>query len=91
MKGLLVWIGDINMQCDVCGRTNGHLSGCPLERLENKYKGIHYCSICGYGIIEYERYIENNGEYVHYECIPGIRWLAEWAGLRVEKMRANDE
>ena len=34
----------------------------------------YYCSICNEGIYTGEEYIKNdNGDYVHYECISGIR------------------
>lgn len=47
----------------------------------------HYCSICGEGIFEGDEYIENDdGEYVHYDCIQGARWLLEWLGYKVKNM-----
>lgn len=50
-------------------------------------KAKHYCSICDYGILDGEEYIKNDGdEYVHYECIHGIRQLLEWLGYEIKTM-----
>lgn len=44
----------------------------------------HYCSICNEGIYIGEEYIKNdNGDYIHYECISGIRDLLNWLGINV--------
>lgn len=44
----------------------------------------YYCSICNEGIYTGEEYIKNdNGDYVHYECISGIRDLLNWLGINV--------
>lgn len=44
----------------------------------------HYCSICNEGICTGEEYIKNdNGDYVHYECISGIRDLLNWLGINI--------
>ncbi len=44
----------------------------------------HYCSICNEGIYTGEEYIKNdNGDYVHYECISGTRDLLNWLGINV--------
>lgn len=73
-----------NMYCDLCGRINGHLPGCPNDKeAETTYR----CSICDNGIYEGEEYIQNNfGEYAHYDCITGIRHLLEWLGTEVKEM-----
>ena len=44
----------------------------------------YYCSICNEGIYTGEEYIKNdNGDYVHYECISGIRDLLNLLGINV--------
>lgn len=46
-----------------------------------------FCSICGDGIYAGEEYLKNDdGEYIHYDCIHGIRHLLEWLGYKVEYM-----
>ena len=73
-----------NMYCDLCGRINGHLPGCPNDK---ETETTYHCSICDNGIYEGEEYIQNNfGEYAHYDCITGIRHLLEWLGTEVKEM-----
>lgn len=73
------------MICDVCGRINGHLIGCP-EYEDEKIKPSHYCSICNEGIYDGEEYIENDtSEYAHWECIDGKFSMAEWLKIRIMK------
>lgn len=73
------------MQCDICGRVNGHLKGCPESSLEQK--SSHYCSICDEGIYDGEEYIMNDsGEYAHCDCFCGTRDLLEWLGYKVRTM-----
>ena len=73
------------MQCDVCGRINGHLRGCP-EYEDEEIKPNHYCSICEEGILDGEEYIENDdGEYAHWECVDGKFSLADWLKIRIMK------
>lgn len=53
-------------------------------------KAKHYCSICGDAIHNGEEYIENDdGEYIHYDCIRGIRPLLGWLGYDIKTME-ND-
>lgn len=48
---------------------------------------MHYCFICSDGIYNGEEYIVNDdGEYIHYDCIQGIRPLLEWLGYDVKIM-----
>ena len=55
-------------------------------------KVSHYCSICDEGIYSGEEYIENqDGEYIHYECVQGIRQLLEWFGYEIKTMENFDE
>ena len=73
------------MQCDVCGRINGHLRGCP-EYEDEEIKPNHYCSICDECIYGGEEYIENDdGEYVHWECVDGKFSLADWLKIKIMK------
>lgn len=72
------------MYCDLCGRTNGHLKGCP-NYIPPKAK-IN-CSVCGDGIYEGEDYIENEvGDCRHFECFHGLKDLLEWLGYEVKTM-----
>ena len=49
-------------------------------------KANHYCCYCGEGIYE-EKYLENeDGEYVHRDCIPDTDWLVNWLGYEFEEM-----
>lgn len=50
-------------------------------------KSTYYCSHCGKGIYDGEKYIENqDGEYRHYDCFYGMRDLLEWFGGEVKTM-----
>ena len=74
------------MQCDVCGRINGHSRNCPEYGYE-EIKPNHYCSICNNGILNGEEYIENDcGDYAHWECIDGKFSLADWLGYKIKVM-----
>lgn len=69
--------------CEICRQIPCH------SRYPNyvPLKTTHYCSICGDGIYDGEDYIENqDGEYIHYECVQGIRQLLEWLGYEVKTM-----
>lgn len=58
--------------------------GCPNHKKE---KARYYCSICGQPIIDGEEYIQNaDDEYVHFECIGGIRQLLHWLGYEIKEM-----
>ena len=53
-------------------------------------KVTKYCVICKEGIQSGEEYIGNyRNEFVHFECIQGIRWLLNW--LDYETQEANYE
>lgn len=70
--------------CDICGRLHQCDSRCPNYSLK---ESEHYCSICGEGISEGEDYIENmDGEYIHLECIQGMRHLLKLLGYEVKTM-----
>lgn len=80
----MIWEVLRKLQCDICGRINGHDSRCPdyVPR-----KSMHYCSSCGEGIYDGEEYIENqDGENRHYECFHGVRDLLEWLGYEIKTM-----
>lgn len=50
-------------------------------------KATFYCSICGDGMYEYDRYVENdNCEYAHLDCLSqmDIYELVEWFGFDVK-------
>lgn len=70
--------------CDLCRRFPCVDPRCPNYTPE---KSTHYCSICGEGIAAGESYIENiDGEYIHYECVQGIRQLLNWLGYNIKTM-----
>jgi hypothetical protein len=59
--------------------------GCPNYELP---RPKHHCRICGSGIYEGEEYIENeDGEFIHYECINGVRDLIKWLGGEIRVMK----
>lgn len=68
--------------CEYCHFTKCP-PGCPNY---NPGKASHYCIICEEGIYEGDEYIENDGEYVHFDCVPGMRWLLDWLGYDVKEM-----
>lgn len=70
--------------CEICGSLWKHHSRCPYYK---ETRASCYCSVCGQGICNDEEYVRNdNGEYVHYDCIQGIRWLLDWLDRDVEIM-----
>lgn len=74
-----------NMYCDVCGRTGGHLPGCP--EYDYKSKASHYCSVCDQPILDGEEYIMNDdGDCRHYDCFIGMRDLLQWLGYDIKTM-----
>lgn len=51
-----------------------------------------YCEYCGQGIYEGEEYIENDdGEYMHFECIPSLRGLVEFLGYKIKELETIDD
>lgn len=72
------------MGCNICGKLNGHDPRCPNYIPE---KALHYCSICGDGIYDGEKYIENdNNEYRHFDCFLGLSELMKWLGYEIKTM-----
>lgn len=58
--------------------------GCPNY---HQHKPLYYCSVCGNGIYEGEEYVANNdGEYIHFDCIQSIRQLLQWLGYEIKEM-----
>lgn len=72
--------------CNEC-RSNPCLSRCPNYIAPPTR---HYCSICGDGIYDGDKYITNdNGEFSHWYCIDGSDHLLEWLGYEL-KIMEND-
>lgn len=68
--------------CQYCLH-NPCVPGCP-NYVEPK--AAHYCSICGQGIYAGDEYVANGGDYIHFECIPSMRWLLDWLGYDVKEL-----
>lgn len=69
--------------CDICLHTPC-LSGCPNYEVL-KHRPV--CEICGCEIKNGENYIKNiDHEYIHFECILGIRQLLGWLGYEIKEM-----
>lgn len=78
------------MYCDVCGRTNGHLDGCPENNYipTSKYK----CEFCNEPILDGEKYVDNQcNEYAHYDCVYGDKETIEWLGGIIREMEDCNE
>lgn len=77
------------MSCEYCGRTFTHASRCPLY--EPLTLSNVKCDYCGEHIADGEEYIENDdGCYLHYECVPTIQYLVEWIGYEVKTLDIED-
>ncbi len=73
--------------CDIC-RPYPCLSRCPNY---SPPKVSYYCSFCDEGIYDGEEYIENqDGKYIHYECVQGLRHLLDWLGYEIKEMSDYD-
>lgn len=69
--------------CSICNHIPCH-SRCPNYKPP---KADYYCSVCGEGILDGEKYIENlNNEYIHYDCIQSYRKLISWLGYDIKIM-----
>lgn len=74
--------------CRLCLR-NPCVKSCP-NYIPKKAK--YYCSLCGDGIYDGEKYIKNiDGEYRHYDCFQGMRELLEWLGYEIMTMEDTYE
>jgi len=70
--------------CEYCQRITGHDNRCPNY---TPPKTTCYCSFCDDGIYNGEEYIKNlDGEYCHYDCVPGMKDLLEWLGFNIKTM-----
>lgn len=77
------------MYCEVCGRTGGHLHGCPESN--SKYYAAHRCDVCGNPILNGEEYIVNDsGDYGHYDCFISFSDLLKWLGIEVKTMEEEE-
>ena len=75
------------MQCDLCGRINGHIEGCPNHEPP---RARHICSACGMGIYGGDEYLINeDGDYRHYDCFNGAKDLLEWLGYKIKIMEGQ--
>ena len=77
------------MACEYCHGEGYHFTQCPNFVPP---KSSHYCSICNYGILDGEEYIENDiGEYAHWECFNGTKVLLDFLGYRIKIMEDENE
>lgn len=73
--------------CKTC-RHDPCSAGCPNYTAQ---KARYFCSYCEEGICAGDEYIKNiNGEYVHKDCIPSVRWLLDWLQYDIKIMEVND-
>lgn len=76
--------------CPYCHGVGYHKVGCPeYEPVQSSY----ICCECSEPINIGDVFLKNDeGEYIHRECIPGINWLADWLGYKFEEMEDfNDD
>ena len=74
--------------CEIC-RKNPCDCRCPNY---SSRKNFRYCSVCNEEIQNREEYIENfHGDYIHFECIQGIRWLLNWLDYEIKEDYDNNE
>ena len=74
----------LKIGCEYC-RQIPHANRCPLAP-EPKFD--YYCSSCGEGSYEGEKYIENDdGEYIHLDCIDYVKDLIKFLGYEIKEMR----
>ena len=72
------------MACEYCHGERYHLVQCPNFVPQ---KASRYCSICNYGILDGEEYIENDvGEHAHWDCFSGTKDLLDFLGYRIRIM-----
>ena len=64
--------------CQYCLH-NPCLPGCPNYE---EPKAVYHCSICGQGIFEGEEYIENGGDYIHFEMYTGFEMVTRLVRIR---------
>ena len=72
------------MVCQYCYGYGLHRERCPLYI---KPRAHYYCSICGDGIYNGDEYIVNDDyEYVHWECVDYARDLAKFLGYEIKEL-----
>ncbi len=77
------------MYCEICRQYGTHHPRCPYY---SPPRPRITCCYCDEGIYQGECYLDNqNGEYVHRDCIPDTDWLINWLGFKVEEMNCNYE
>lgn len=73
--------------CKICHRIPC-IEGCP------NYEPPTYqftCTECGEGILQGDRYLKNDdGEYIHYDCIMSVDHLLGWLGYDVQTYWSDD-
>lgn len=69
--------------CNICLKD-------PCDYRCPNYSPIHtgiYCSECGQEILKCDEYIENDdGDYMHFDCVCGICDLLKWLGYEIKTM-----
>ena len=75
--------------CEYCHRLSGHAFCCPnYEPTTSR----HNCYKCGENILIGEKYIVNDdGNYVHWECVDYAKDLAKFLGYEIKEMEDEDE
>lgn len=75
--------------CPYCRCVGFHLIQCPDFEPGRAKK---YCTYCGEGIYEGEKYLENDwGESIHRDCIMSVDDLVNWLGLGYKEMEEEYE
>lgn len=70
--------------CDICGKIFEHDCRCPYYIPP---RSDYICSICGEGIYNGEKYLENcNEEYVHYTCLEWVPDFMDWIDCNIKTM-----
>lgn len=74
--------------CEIC-KKNPCDCRCP-NYISSKAR--KHCVICEEGIQNEEEYIENyRNEFVHFECVRGIRWLLNWLDYEIQEENYEDD
>lgn len=73
--------------CEICGRTIGHNTRCPYYYSP---PSDYICCYCDEPIEKYDQYVENDGEYIHVDCIPSNKWLLDWLHVDIKEMGGNE-